>query len=130
MIVIIVVIVVALIIMAMLILNRRPRRKSNFQRRKLDYKNYPYEMHMRGVGSPIETVLEMLRRDLEDLSIAHSSGNINNKDYQEKVVEIKKTLQDLKDLREIIPETKKCINCNTEILKDAMFCDRCGKKQS
>ena len=129
-IVIIVVVVVALIIMAMLILNRRPSRKSNFHPRGLDYKNYPYEMHMSSEGSPIATVLEMLRRDLEDLSIAHSSGRINKRDYQERVVEIKKTFQDLKELREIIPETKKCVRCNTEILRDASFCDRCGTKQS
>lgn len=129
-IIIIVVVVVALIIMAMLILNRRPNRKSNFQPRGLDLKNYPYDMYMSSEGSPIATVLEMLRRDLEDLSIAHSSGRINKRDYQERVVEIKKTFQDLKELREIIPETKKCVRCNTEILRDASFCDRCGIKQS
>jgi hypothetical protein len=129
-IIIIVVIVVALIIMAMLILNRKPTRKSNFQSRRLDLKNYPYYMHMNTEGSPIVTVLEMLRRDLEDLSIAHSSGRINKKEYQERVVEIKKTLQDLKEIREIIPETKKCSRCNTEILRNASFCDRCGTKQS
>lgn len=129
-IIIIVVVVVALIIMAMLILNRRPRRKSNFQPRRLDLKNYPYDMYSHSEGSPIETVLEMLRRDLEDLSIAHSSGHINKRDYQERVIEIKKTFQDLKELREIIPETKKCIRCNTEILRDASFCDKCGIKQS
>jgi uncharacterized protein with PIN domain len=81
-------------------------------------------------GSPIATVLEMLRRDLEDLSIAYSSGHLKKRNYQERVVEIKKTLQDLKELREIIPETKKCNRCNTEILRDASFCDRCGTKQS
>lgn len=129
-IIIIVVVVVALIIMAMLILNRKPNRKSNFQPRRLDLKNYPYDMYMSSEGSPIATVLEMLRRDLEDLSIAHSSGRINKRDYQERVVEIKKTFQDLKELREIIPETKKCVRCNTEILRDASFCDRCGTKQS
>lgn len=129
-IIIIVVVVVALIIMAMLILNRRPNRKSNFQPRRLDLKNYPYDMYMSSEGSPIATVLEMLRRDLEDLSIAHSSGRISKRDYQERVVEIKKTFQDLKELREIIPETKKCVRCNTEILRDASFCDRCGTKQS
>ena len=129
-IIIIVVIVVALIIMAMLILNRRPSRKSNFQPHGLDFKNYPYNMYTSSEGSPIATVLEMLRRDLEDLSIAHSSGHINKRDYQERVVEIKKTFQDLKELREIIPETKKCVRCNTEILRDASFCDRCGTKQS
>ncbi|WP_455369417.1 hypothetical protein [[Eubacterium] cellulosolvens] len=129
-IIIIAVVVVALIIMAMLILNRRPSRKSNFQPRGLDFKNYPYNMYMNTEGSPIATVLEMLRRDLEDLSIAHSSGRINKRDYQERVVEIKKTLQDLKELREIIPETKKCGRCNTEILRNASFCDRCGTKQS
>lgn len=129
-IIIIIVVVVALIIMAMLILNRRPSRKSNFQPRRLDFKNYPYDMYTSSEGSPIATVLEMLRRDLENLSIAHSSGNINKRDYQERVIEIKKTFQDLKELREIIPETKKCARCNTEILKDASFCDKCGTKQS
>ena len=79
---IIVVVVVALIIMAMLILNRRPSRKSNFQPRGLDYKNYPYDMYKRSEGSPIAIVLEMLRRDLEDLSLAHSSGRISKRDFK------------------------------------------------
>ncbi len=129
-IIIIVVVVVALIIMAMLILNRRPTRKSNFRPRGSNLTNYPYDMHMSAEASPIATVLEMLRRDLEDLSIAHSTGHINQKEYQERVTEIKKTFQDLKELREIIPETKKCNKCNTEILRNASFCDRCGTKQS
>jgi hypothetical protein len=129
-IIIIVVVVVALIIMAMLILNRRPTPKSNSHPRGSNLRIYPYDIHMSTEGSPIATVLEMLRRDLEDLSIAHSSGRINKKEYQERVTEIKKTLQDLKELREIIPETKKCRICNNEILKNASFCDRCGTKQS
>lgn len=128
--IIVIVVVVTLIIMGMLILNRRPSHKSNLRPRGLDFKNYPYDMHMSADGSPIATVLEMLRRDLEDLSIAYSSGHLKKRNYQERVVEIKKTLQDLKELREIIPETKKCNRCNTEILRDASFCDRCGTKQS
>lgn len=128
--IIVVVVVVVLIIMSMIILNRRPSRKSNYQPRGLDYKNYPYNMHVGAEGSPIATVLEMLRRDLEDLSIAYSSGHLKKRDYQERMTEIKKTLQDLKELREIIPETKKCNRCNNEILRDATFCDRCGTKQS
>jgi len=128
--IIVIVVVVVLIIMSMIILNRRPSHKSNFQPRGLDYKNYPYNMHVSAEGSPIAIVLEMLRRDLEDLSIAYSSGHLKKRDYQERMTEIKKTLQDLKELREIIPETKKCNRCNNEILRDATFCDRCGTKQS
>ena len=136
--IIVIVVVVVLIIMSMILLNRRPSHKSSYsaralssyQPRRLDFRNYPYNMYMSGEGSPIATVLEMLRRDLEDLSRDYSSGHLKKKDYEEKMTEIKKTLQDLKELREIIPETKKCNRCNTEILRDATFCDRCGTKQS
>ncbi len=79
--------------------------------------------------SPTVTVLEMLKRDLEEAAAAHSSGALTGTELNSKVSEIRKTLEDLRQFREVAPKSKSCSGCGAEITGEAKFCDRCGAKQ-
>jgi len=82
-----------------------------------------------GQTSPTNTVLEMLQKDLDDASASYSAGLLSKKDFDDRVAEVKKTLEDLRQLTEIAPKNKKCNGCGAEIETEAKFCDRCGAKQ-
>ncbi|MGQ9543794.1 MAG: zinc ribbon domain-containing protein [Candidatus Bathyarchaeia archaeon] len=80
-------------------------------------------------GPPTATALEMLRRDLEEVASAHSSGLMNVKDVKSRLLEIRRSLEDLRQYMKIVKKTKTCNSCGMEIEVEAKFCDRCGAKQ-
>jgi len=92
-------------------------------------------------GSPTSTVLEMLKTDLDDASKAYASGLLGREEFDKKVSEIRTTLDDLKQIREVAPPSPTsarsplapksmiCNRCGAEIPVKSQFCDRCGAKQ-
>jgi ribosomal protein L40E len=71
----------------------------------------------------------MLRRDLDEVASAHSSGTMSTKDLRKRIEEIRRSLEDLKQYMKIVQKTKKCKSCGVEIPVESKYCDRCGAKQ-
>ena len=119
--------IVIVILVIALLYRRRSRPKSGFH--IPDHlpmlMTYPHS----GEASPTTTVLETLRRDLEETSAAHLSGLLTRKDFEERIEEIRKILDDLRQFSDATSKHKKCSNCGTEIAKEAQYCDKCGTKQ-
>lgn len=123
----IVIAVVLLVVLIMIAFRRRPHSRTGLlQHHLLTPFHHP---HRASEASPTATVLEMLRRDLEEASEAYSTGQLNKKEFDERVSDIKRTLEDLKHFGEITSTIKNCKMCAAEIAKEARFCDRCGAQQ-
>jgi len=123
----VVIAVVLLAILLMLAFRRRPHSRTGLLQHQL-----PTPFHhtqYASEASPTATVLEMLRRDLEEASAAYSAGHLDKKEFDERVSDIKRTFEDLKHFGEITSASKSCKKCSAEIAKDAKFCDRCGAQQ-
>jgi len=123
----VVIAVVLLAILLMLAFRRRPHSRTGLLQPHLPtpfhHADYASE------ASPTATVLEMLRRDLEEATAAYSAGHLDKKEFDERVSDIKRTLEDLKHFGEITSTSKNCKKCGAEIAKEARFCDRCGAQQ-
>jgi len=114
-------------VMLVLVLRMRNRPEAGFHIHHLH--SIPPLSPNSGQTSPTNTVLEMLQKDLDDASASYSAGLLSKKDFDDRVAEVKKTLEDLRQLTEIAPKNKKCNGCGAEIETEAKFCDRCGAKQ-
>jgi uncharacterized membrane protein len=129
----IVAVIVVVIVIVLLLLRRRTHPASGLHASQHHGPMFLHPTQSSSESSPTSTVLEMLRTDLDDASTAYASGVLDREEFDKRVSEIRTTLDDLKQIREVAPppapKSKKCNNCGAEIPVESQFCDRCGARQ-
>ncbi|MBS7622561.1 zinc ribbon domain-containing protein [Candidatus Bathyarchaeota archaeon] len=121
------VIAVSLLSIVLMLAFRRPSLSGGLTHR--DLLTSFHETYSPIGSSPTATALEMLRMDLEEAAAAYSAGYLNKEKFDERITDIKRSLEDLKHFSEATATTKNCVKCSAEIAKEAKYCDRCGAQQ-